>query len=274
MLAKEIRKRSPGDEVTIQVERDGKEENVDVELGEYSEVDMWQEFEGKFPELFQVKPGEMPNVFRRTPDAKTPGIFTYVYGERKYIGVELQALNPELADFFGVEDGSGLLIAKVTEDGPAEKAGLKVGDVIVQANEKPMPSPDKLQRLIQSLKTGDKIKLEVIRNKKKMKIEVEVGEDESRGRRFFPEAWSEAKAFETYKDAFQQNNQQLKQQFQTYSNAWKEYDNNLKSRYKEWVDKYQQQNYEKQKKYQDAVKKYSETKNLRHIFARYRCIKV
>ncbi len=260
MLAKEIRKRGPGDEVSIQVERDGKEENVDVELGEYSERDIWQEFEVKFPELFQVKPGEMPNVFRRTPEA--PGIFTYVYGERKYIGVELQALNPELAGFFGVEDGSGLLIAKVTKDGPAEKAGLKVGDVIVQANEKPMPSPDKLQRLIQSLETGDKIKLEVIRNKKRKKIEVEVGEDERRGRRFVPEAWDQAK-------------------------AWKEYDSQLKSRYKNWVDEYKQRNYENQKKYQDAVKKYSDTlklyqqkkqqdtrKTLNSIYVRYRCIKV
>ncbi|NOR15356.1 MAG: PDZ domain-containing protein, partial [Candidatus Aminicenantes bacterium] len=260
MLAKEIRKRSPGDEVSIQVERDGKEENIDVELGEYSDRDIWQEFEVKFPELFQVKPGEMPNVFRRPPEA--PGIFTYIYGERKYIGVELQALNPELAGFFGVEDGSGLLIAKVTEGGPAEKAGLKVGDVIVQANEKPMPSPDKLQRLIQSLETGDKIKLEIIRNKKKKKIEVEVGENESRGRRFIPEAWDQAK-------------------------AWKEYDTTLRSRYKEWVDEYQKQNLENKKKYEDAVKKYTDTlelyqqkrqteskKKLDNIYMRYRCIKV
>jgi S1-C subfamily serine protease len=267
MLAKEIRKRSPGDEVSLQVERDGEEKDVDVELGEYSERDIWQEFEYKFPELFQVKPGEMPQVFRRSTEA--PGIFTYVYGDRKYIGVELQALTPELAEFFGVEDGSGLLIAKVSKDSPAAKAGLKVGDVIVRADEQSMPSPDKLLRLIQSKDKGDKIKLEIIRNKKTTKVEVEVGEDESRSRRFEPEAWEQAKSWENYTD------------------AWEDYDTQLRNRHKKWIDDYQKQTYENQKKYQERIKKYSDAlklyqknsqekakKYLNQIYARYRCIKV
>lgn len=270
MLIKEIRKRGPGDEVTLQIERDGEEKDIDVELGEYSEGDMWQEFEYKFPELFPVKPGELPQVFRRSTEA--PGIFTYVYGSRKYIGVELQALNPDLADYFGVEDGAGLLIAKVTKDGPAAKAGIKVGDVIVRADEKDMPSPDRLQRLIQSKDKGEKIKLEVIRNKKRMALEVEVGEDESRGRRFLPEvpdAWEQAK------------------NFKTYTEAWKNYGKKLKLQYQRWVDDYRNQNYENEKNFQDAIKKYSDAlrlyqknsqerseKSLKEIFARYRCIKV
>jgi S1-C subfamily serine protease len=288
MLIKEIRKRGPGDEVTLQVERDGEEKDIDVELGEYSERDIWEEFEYKFPELFRVEPGTLPQVFRTAPDRS--GIFTYVYGSRKYIGVDLQALNPELADYFGVEKGAGLLIAKVTKDGPAAKAGLKVGDVIVRADEKDMPSPDKLQRLIQGKEIGDKIKLEVIRNKKKMTLEVEVGEDESRGRRFIPEvpeAWDQAKALKTYTEAWKLNSEQLKKRQQAYAEAWKNYDKKLKSQYQKWVDDIQKQNYERKMQYQDAVKKYQDALNLyqkqyqensrkylNQTYARYRCIKV
>jgi S1-C subfamily serine protease len=188
MLARKIRMHTPGDEVDLHIERQGKERTVEVELGEYSQLAIAREFDFKFPELFQVKPGEIPDFFRAAPER----LLNWVSEDRKLIGVRIQELNPELAEFFGVEDGAGLLITKVEEDLPAQKAGLKVGDVIIRADGKVTKSGDRFTRLIQGLEEGDKIKLEIVRDKKTRTLEVEVAVDKNTRRRFAPEAHGSA----------------------------------------------------------------------------------
>ena len=104
MLYREIRMHTPGDEVDLRIEREGKERTIEVALGEYSQQAIAREFDIKFPELFQVKPGETPRVFRASPDR----LLNWVSVDRKYIGVRIQPVDGELAEFFGVEDGAGL----------------------------------------------------------------------------------------------------------------------------------------------------------------------
>jgi len=133
MLRDEIRKQKPGDKVTVIVDRNGKEKKVTVKLGEYSEANIIHEFESSFPRLFPSEPFKaLPKNFKFEvlPEIQKP--FLQFWGERKYIGVSLQELNPELAEYFGADEGTGLLVTKVTKDSPAAKAGLKVGDVIEQ----------------------------------------------------------------------------------------------------------------------------------------------
>lgn len=202
MLSKEIRMHKPGDRVTFEIERDGDKQSIEVELGEYSAQDIWQEFEGKFPELFRIKPGEVPEFFQ-VPTPEAPKIFGWVYGDRKYIGVSLQEITPELAEYFGTGKDIGLLVTKVTEDTPAQKAGIKVGDVICKADGKSIKSIDRLTRLIQGKEKGDKIKLEIVRNKQVMSVEVEVAEDKGAGKKFIPEpSDTNDKAFQNYARAF------------------------------------------------------------------------
>ena len=71
-----------------------------------------------------------------------------------------------------------MLVNRLTKDGPAEKAGLKVGDVIVRVDGRPVETVGDLSELIQDKKKGEKVKLEIIRDKKPMAVEVEVGEEE------------------------------------------------------------------------------------------------
>jgi membrane-associated protease RseP (regulator of RpoE activity) len=122
---------------------------------------------------------------------------------RKFIGVYCNELNPELAAYFGVKEGTGLVIAKLTEGGPAQKANLKVGDVIVRVDGKRVESVNDLIDLIQDKKKGDKIKLEFIRDKKTLTQDVTVEEEEVGGGLFksgdfqgFLESW------QGYTDAF------------------------------------------------------------------------
>jgi len=77
-----------------------------------------------------------------------------------------------------VPEGIGLLVNKLTKNGPADKAGVKVGDVVVKASGKRVEAVAELSGIVQDAKKGDKIKLEVLRDKKSRVIEVEVAEEE------------------------------------------------------------------------------------------------
>ncbi len=178
MLARMIRERKPGETVTLKIERKGKTQDVKVKLGEFSEEDIWKDFESRFPDLFGVKP-EI-DFERAKPRAFTrPELFQRSFGERRYIGVYIRELNRELAEYFGVEEGTGLLVERIEEGGPAEEAGLRVGDVIITADGERLESTRELSELIQDKKEGDKVAIEFIRDKKKRTVEVEVKEEET-----------------------------------------------------------------------------------------------
>ena len=182
MLSSEIRKRKPGEDIVLKIERDGKPMDIKVKLGEYPEEEAKREMELKFPGLFppgvpfDVPPG---TVAPRSPKSfRIPKGKPFGWEKRKLIGVYLDELNKELSGFFGIKEGTGLLVNKLTEKGPAEKAGLRVGDVILKADGKRVESVDELSRTVQDKKKGDKMKLDVLRDKKALVFEVVIEEEE------------------------------------------------------------------------------------------------
>ena len=94
-------------------------------------------------------------------------------GSRAYLGVVLQDLNADLAAYFGVKTGEGVLIVKVEKDTPAEKAGLKAGDVVVQMGEKAVKDAGTVHEALADLKKGDVIAISVIRHGKKETVKAE-----------------------------------------------------------------------------------------------------
>ena len=188
-VVSEIRVRKPGQDVKFEIQRDGKTLDVKVKLGEYTESAIKRELETRFPRLFPAPavpavpaPGATPKV-QKAPRAPRPLIERFEnwpgWAKRKYIGTYMEPLNKELLEFFGVKEESGLLINRLTKDGPAEKAGVKVGDVVIRVDGKKVTSVGDLSELIQDKKKGDKVKLEIIRDKKPLALEVEVSEEES-----------------------------------------------------------------------------------------------
>ncbi len=94
---------------------------------------------------------------------------------RGSIGVEFNAVpNPAVARVYGVT--SGVTIASVTPNGPADKAGLKTGDTIVSVNGKPVKTGDELVSEISALKPGSEAKLGYVRNGKDMTAEVTIAD--------------------------------------------------------------------------------------------------
>jgi serine protease Do len=95
---------------------------------------------------------------------------------RGWLGVSVQDVTPELSKQFGVPVGEGALVGEVVKGSPAEKAGFKQGDVIIEFNGKKVEDSGHLRNLAASTPVGSKIKVEVIRNQKKEGLTVIVGE--------------------------------------------------------------------------------------------------
>jgi serine protease Do len=94
---------------------------------------------------------------------------------RGSIGVMFNAVpNPAIARVYGVKNG--VTIADVTSGGPAEQAGLKVGDTVIAVDGKPVKTGDELVSLISSLKPGTKAKLSYVRNGKEQETTVTIAD--------------------------------------------------------------------------------------------------
>ncbi|HEV8306362.1 MAG TPA: DegQ family serine endoprotease [Methylomirabilota bacterium] len=107
-----------------------------------------------------------------------------IYGElttrgkvtRGWLGVSVQPLTAELSKSFGAKEESGVLVADVVEGSPAEKAGLKSGDIIVEFNGKRVSAPSDLQRAVGLAGPGSSAKVKLLRERGERTVEVKIGE--------------------------------------------------------------------------------------------------
>lgn len=95
---------------------------------------------------------------------------------RGYLGIVIQPLTSELAESFGLEQSQGILVAQVSEDSPAKKAGLKQGDVIVSYQDKPVTDIGDFRNRVSLTAPGSSETLTIIRGGKQRKIKVTIGE--------------------------------------------------------------------------------------------------
>lgn len=95
---------------------------------------------------------------------------------RGYLGIGLQELTQDLAKSFGVKDSKGALISDVKENSPADLAGLKQGDVVLEYHSTPVEDGVALQRLVTKTPVGTKVSLKVIRDGRARELMVKVGE--------------------------------------------------------------------------------------------------
>lgn len=95
---------------------------------------------------------------------------------RGYLGVLPQEVTPDLAEGFGLKNVKGVLIARVEDGTPAGKAGLLEGDIIIEFNGQDIPTVAKFRQIVADSKVGDKVKMDVIREKKQKTLSVVIGE--------------------------------------------------------------------------------------------------
>lgn len=94
---------------------------------------------------------------------------------RGWLGVSMQDMTQELAESFGLEEPNGALIASVLKDGPADKAGIKAGDILIGIAGKQLKNSSEMLNVVAALPPGETVTVMVIRNKREKSIPVKVG---------------------------------------------------------------------------------------------------
>ena len=154
----------------LSVSRGGADTALSVTIGsrqQYSASTM--PLEG-IPGGFQTLMND-PNAWKwEMPESGKDG-FVYAFGNNRRIGVGTTPLTKQLADFFGVTDGKGVLVTSVEPDSPAAKAGLKAGDVITAIDGEKIEGAGDLARGINKQKDGD-VALTIVRDKSQLTIKV------------------------------------------------------------------------------------------------------
>ena len=95
---------------------------------------------------------------------------------RAWLGVVIQNLTPEMAEKFGLKEAEGALVADISPDSPAEKAGIKRGDVILKVDGIETPDIKTLQQTIRSHRPGDVVDVEIWRDGKVITLKVTLAE--------------------------------------------------------------------------------------------------
>lgn len=100
---------------------------------------------------------------------------------RGWLGVRIQSVTEEIAESLGVGKVQGALVASLTESGPAAKAGIKAGDVVVGFNGRGVEEMRRLPRMVAETAIGKTVDVTVLRAGKELKLKVTVGELEETG---------------------------------------------------------------------------------------------
>jgi serine protease Do len=99
---------------------------------------------------------------------------------RGWLGVSIQDLTPDIAKSLGIKQQTGALVADVVKDSPAEKAGLKRGDVVISLNGKPVEDSTSLRNMVSAAAPGKSVELKIIREGKEQSVAVTLAEFKER----------------------------------------------------------------------------------------------
>jgi len=131
-------------------------------------------------ELSYVRDGETrkTQVDLHAAANPTPGPHRRADTGPSYLGVGLQPLTQGLREALEAPKDAGMLVAEVVEGSPAEQAGLRAGDVITQMDRRPVRRMGDVWRVLDYLQPGEKLDVELIRDKKTEQLSVTLGERE------------------------------------------------------------------------------------------------
>ncbi len=96
--------------------------------------------------------------------------------ERGWLGVAIEELTPAKAKSLNLEGMKGVIVVEVTKGGPAEKAGIRKGDVIVSYQGKPVPNPVSLQNAVSMTAIGSQVKVTIVRDGKRQDVSAQIGD--------------------------------------------------------------------------------------------------
>jgi serine protease Do len=162
-----------GRSVQFTLWRDGRAQTISVTLGKSEEHgNMWfktapRAFSMQLPKI------EMPEV-APMPDMDWGSYGGVLAGARPRLGIDAEDLSGQFGTYFGAPDGEGVLVREVNSGSPAEKAGVKSGDVITALNGERVRSLGDLREKLAGKRDEKTVKLGVLRNKSEVSVTVEL----------------------------------------------------------------------------------------------------
>jgi predicted metalloprotease with PDZ domain len=112
-------------------------------------------------------------------DSERRTVIESLIGARAYLGVSLANLTPELREHFGAPKDAGVIIESVQDDGPADKAGLRVGDIVLSVDGKDVKSAADLRLGLKDKKEGDSVRIDLLRGRARQTVVASVKERET-----------------------------------------------------------------------------------------------
>lgn len=169
-LTRRVRRSDAGEKVKMEVLRKGHTKTMEVTLGESPSP--------KGMTWYSDEDGDAPGVHFLGQDGKVFGMggdapFS-VWTSRGSLGVRIEDLDKDLGHYFGADDG--VLVLSVNEDSPAEKAGVRPGDVIQSVDGEKVEDSTDLHAVLSDYDAGDSVEIGILRDKQQSKIQVELDE--------------------------------------------------------------------------------------------------
>lgn len=170
-LRRMLRETPAGRTISLLISRDGQQQTVSVQLADRDtlEQNAWtQHMVVPAPDddgtlVLSGPSGHMGNGFFGALSLGSPSV-----------GVDLDVLGSQLADYFGIKDHQGLLVKHVADNSPASRAGLKAGDVITAANGQKMATLGEWMKMLHANR-GKRVQLTLVRNRKEQTVTMEAG---------------------------------------------------------------------------------------------------
>jgi predicted metalloprotease with PDZ domain len=167
-----IREVPPGRTVSLGISRDGAPMKISVQLADHSTV------------AAQARPRVFVPRVQVLPPRNGMDLPFQIQTYSSVLGVQTESLTRQLGDYFGVQNGEGVLVRSVEKGSTAEKAGLKAGDVIIKADNEKLTDRSDLSHILRSHRTGGKMTLVVMRDKHEQTFTVTLPDRGSRDSSF------------------------------------------------------------------------------------------
>ncbi|MFZ3331138.1 MAG: PDZ domain-containing protein [Candidatus Acidiferrales bacterium] len=161
-----VRETPAGRTVTLETSRNGVTQNISVDLGDRSAF-FEKKMKGKMRDFDNALAFSMPN-----PDFSFS--MPVMEGRSPLLGIGAEDLSGQLGNYFGVPDGTGILVREVRPGMAAEKAGLKAGDVIIKVDGKPVHTLADLRTQLRDKTDQKSVNLGILRKGAEMKVTVTI----------------------------------------------------------------------------------------------------
>jgi len=174
-LRRRLREMPSGRTVTLLISRDGARINVTVQLCDRAllEQQAWSQHISVPEPAPPAASGGRESFLGNAPSGG-PAFLDSMIPRALYVGADVNPVRTQLADYFGVKSGTGLLVESVDDPSPASRAGLKAGDVVVKVESQPMTSKNDWLKAIRNHR-GQMVQVTVMRNKQEQILNMSAG---------------------------------------------------------------------------------------------------